>query len=85
MHVNEHSAGDLRRLFAAVGWEGDVEPMPNYKALVAELYGPGRPSDLPLKAYPAWRAAFAKALARSPAAVWTSREFFAVARPRGRA
>ncbi|TBR24826.1 class I SAM-dependent methyltransferase [bacterium] len=85
MHVNEHSAGDLRRLFDAVGWDGAVEPMPNYKALVAELYGPDRPADLPLKAYPAWRAALAKALARSPAAGLTAREFFAVARPRGRA
>lgn len=82
MHVNEHSAGDLRRLFDAVGWEGTVEPMPNYKALVGELYGPRLPPDLPLRAYPAWRAALAKALARSPAAGLTAREFFAVARPR---
>lgn len=85
MHVNEHSAGDLRRLFDAVGWEGRVEPMPNYKALVDELYGPDRPADLPLKAYPAWRAALARALAAAPTAGLTSREFFAVARPRGRA
>lgn len=85
MHVNEHSAGDLRRLFDAVGWEGAVEPMPNYKALVEELYGPGRPADLPLKAYSPWRAALARAMAAAPTAGLTSREFFAVARPRGRA
>lgn len=85
MHVNEHSAGDLRRLFDAVGWDGAVEPMPNYKALVDELYGPDRPADLPLKAYPPWRAALARALAAAPTAGLTSREFFAVARPRGRA
>ena len=82
MHVNEHSAADLGRLFAEAGWDGVVEPMPNYKALVTELYGATPPADLPLKAYPAWRARAAKALARSPLAGLTSREFFAVARPR---
>lgn len=85
MHVNEHSAGDLKGLFDAAGWDGRVIPMPNYKALVDELYGADRPADLPIRAYPAWRAALARWMASAPTAAWTSREFFAVARPRGRA
>lgn len=83
LHVNEHSAGDLKRFFAAAGWDAEVTAMPNYKALVGELYGRRPPPDLPLRAYPAWRAALARALAAAPTGALTAREFFAVARPGG--
>ena len=55
--------------------------MPNYKALVGELYGAELTTGFPLKAYPSWRAALARAVVRTTAGGVLAREFFVVARP----
>ncbi|MBI3296660.1 MAG: class I SAM-dependent methyltransferase [Elusimicrobia bacterium] len=82
LHVNEHSQGDLERFFSKIGWQADIEAMPNYKSLVGRLYGDRLPEGFPLKAYAPWRAALARGTAKTPLAPLLAREFFVVARPR---
>ena len=81
LHVNEHSYGDLVEFFAAIGWTARVEPMPNYKALVSELYPAPRPAGLPIRPYGPLRSAVARAAVKTPLARLLAREFFVVARP----
>lgn len=82
LHVNEHSLGDLERFFAKIGWQAEIEALPNYKALVGSLYGDQLPEDFPLKPYGPWRALLARAAAKTPLAPFLAREFLVVARPR---
>lgn len=50
VHVNEHNEKDLERFFSKLGWKARIEPRPNDKLVVFELYGPEPPEDLPLRA-----------------------------------
>lgn len=85
LHVNEHSAGDLERFFARIGWEAEVSPMPNYKMLARELYGDPLPDRFPLAPAPAWKARlYLGLLFRAPFKQALAREIFALARPRKR-
>lgn len=48
VHVNEHCEKHLEAFFSGLGWKCDVEPRPNDKLAVFELYGPQPPAGLPL-------------------------------------
>lgn len=83
LHVNEHSPSGLRRFFAGIGWEASVDPRPNYRLLLHQLYGDPLPAGFPLKPSPRWRAwVVLKLLFRGPLKAVLARELFAVARPR---
>lgn len=83
LHVNEHSAAGLRRFFAGISWEAEVEPRPNYRLILHELYGPVLPDGFPLKPAPRWRAWIVlNLLFHGPLRGLLARELFAIARPR---
>ena len=71
----------LRRAAARALWEAEVEPRPNYKLLVTELYGEPLPEGFPMRPAPRWRARLALGLLRTPVAAFLAREFFVLARP----
>ncbi|MBI5210028.1 MAG: class I SAM-dependent methyltransferase [Elusimicrobia bacterium] len=81
LHVNEHTAGKLRRFFRRIGWEAWVEPRPNYKLVLGELYGAPLPEGLPIRPAAPWKAVFYKAVFRWPLDLFLAREIFALARP----
>jgi len=78
LHVNEHCAEDLERLFAKTGWRGDVEFRPSERYVVREIYGETLPEDFPIK--PASRASslWHGLLLRGPWKRFFARELFCV-------
>lgn len=85
LHVNEHSWLALRRFFRKLGWTAQVEPRPNYKLCLEELYGSPLPAGLPLAPMPRLRAgAYLALLWRGPLRWALAREFFCEARPPAR-
>ncbi|MFA6316434.1 MAG: class I SAM-dependent methyltransferase [Elusimicrobiota bacterium] len=81
LHVNEHSASQLRVFFRSIGWEAEVEPRPNYKLALDETYGSPLPEDLPIRPASSWKMSVHKAFFRWPLTCVLARELFAVARP----
>ncbi len=82
LHVNEHSCGDLKRFFEGIGWEYEVVPIPNYKYMIARLYGKELPEGFPMKETPGWKTAvFMGLLFRFPLDRLLAREIFVLARP----
>lgn len=82
LHVNEHSAGQMRAFFRRLGWDAEVEPRPNYKLMLTDLYGETLPEDFPMKPTPRWRARlYLWILFWGPFKPYLARELFAVARP----
>ncbi|MBI5624127.1 MAG: methyltransferase domain-containing protein [Elusimicrobia bacterium] len=81
LHVNEHSASQLRRFFRSIGWQAEVEPRPNYKLALDETYGAELPDGLPIRPAPAWKARVHKTFFRWPLTCVLARELFAVAKP----
>ncbi|MBI5882363.1 MAG: class I SAM-dependent methyltransferase [Elusimicrobia bacterium] len=81
LHVNEHSASQLRRFFRSIGWDAIVEPRPNYKLALDETYGNPLPEGLPISPAPSWKAGIHKAFFRWPLTCVLARELFAVAKP----
>ncbi|MBI4679306.1 MAG: class I SAM-dependent methyltransferase [Elusimicrobia bacterium] len=81
LHVNEHSASQLRRFFRRIGWEAEVEPRPNYKLSLKETYGEPLPDGLPIKPAPAWRVWFHHIFFQWPLTCVLARELFAKAWP----
>jgi SAM-dependent methyltransferase len=84
LHVNEHNEGGLARFLEAEGWDHEIEPRPNDKFVLDELYGARRPADFPLKAPPAWKRAWHAAAFRGPWKRLLARELFCRARPKKR-
>ncbi|MFA6029245.1 MAG: class I SAM-dependent methyltransferase [Elusimicrobiota bacterium] len=84
LHVNEHGYGDLARFFRRIGWRAEIEPLPNYKHRVRELYGEVG-ADFPLRAAPRWRTAlYLGLLFRAPLDRLLAREFLVRAHPPAR-
>jgi SAM-dependent methyltransferase len=82
LHINEHSLGDLQKFFRGLGWRCDVEPLPNYKCLVTELYGASRPEGFPLRAASPLKSAISRALLKFPGLrSILAREFLCVLTP----
>lgn len=81
VHVNEHSQGGLERFFAHIGWRGEIEPRPNDKYSVGELYGEEPPPDLPIRAAPPWKRAWHAAAFRGPWKRFLARELFCKVTP----
>lgn len=84
LHVNEHNESGLRRFLEAEGWDADIEPRPNDKFALDELYGPQRPADFPLRTPAAWKRAWHAAAFRGPWKNLLARELFCRARPKKR-
>ncbi len=83
LHINEHSVADLVLFFKRIGWQAQVEPRPNYKLVVRDLYPEPLPPDFPLRPAPAWRARlYLSLLFHWPLSLFLGRELFAVARPK---
>lgn len=49
MHVNEHGRDNLAAFFERIGWRGELEPRPNPKLALAELYDEPLPPRFPLR------------------------------------
>ncbi len=82
LHVNEHSVSDLVRFFRRIGWTAQVEPRPNYKLVVQDLYPSPLPANFPLRPAPAWKARlYLSLLFHWPLSRFLGRELFAVAWP----
>lgn len=81
VHVNEHNEAALRRFFEAIGWTARVEPRPNDKHALVELYGPNPPEGLPLRRPGPWKRFWHAALFRGPLRRWLARELFCAAWP----
>ncbi len=82
LHVNEHTAGQMRDFFKRIGWEAEVEPRPNYKLFLHDLYGDPLPEGLPMRPLPRWRAnLYLWTLFWGPFKGYLARELFAVAGP----
>ncbi|MBI3549492.1 MAG: class I SAM-dependent methyltransferase [Elusimicrobia bacterium] len=82
LHVNEHSLGSLRSFFQRTLWLAEVEPRPNYKLAVREIYGESLPADFPLKPASAWRIAAHRLFLWHPLLrAILAREFFCIATP----
>lgn len=81
VHVNEHSQAHLERFFAGIGWGGEIEPRPNEKLLVRELYGDSLPLDFPLRPPAPWKRLWGEVFFRGPWKRFLAREFFCVVRP----
>jgi len=85
LHVNEHSGWSLRRFFRRIHWIARVEPRPNYKLCLDELYGQPLPQGFPLTPVLGWkRRAYLALLWRWPLRSFLAREFFCVAQPPAR-
>jgi ubiquinone/menaquinone biosynthesis C-methylase UbiE len=82
LHVNEHCAKDLERLFLKTGWKGAIEFRPSEKHVVRELYGETLPEGFPIK--PATRAQtfWHGLLLAGPWKRLFARELFCVVEPR---
>lgn len=76
LHVNEHSQADLERFLRCIRWGGEIEPRPNEKCLVRELYGEPLPADFPLKPAAAWKRLLVSLVFRGPLKRFLAREFF---------
>lgn len=76
LHVNEHALGDLERFFSRIGWQADIEPRPNEKYSVFELYGKPLPERFPLKPAPPWKTWFMQFAFQGPLKRLFAREFF---------
>ncbi len=81
LHINEHSAGDLRSFFRRLGWTAHVEVRPNYKLEVEELYPSPLPPDFPMRPAPGWKRHLHRLFFRPPLDRILGRELFAIARP----
>lgn len=82
LHVNEHSGASLSAFFARIGWRAEVEPRPNYKLELAELYGERLPEGFPMTPAAPWKRRIHRALLwRRPLSAVLAREFFCLASP----
>jgi len=82
MHVNEHDYPKLRAFFRSITWQAEIEPRPNCKLMLGQLYGEPLPADFPLKPSPRWKAFLYLGLLWWPPLNWIlAREFFCLARP----
>ena len=81
LHVNEHSYGHLRSFFQNIGWEAEIEALPNHKDLVERLYGPKLPPDFPMKAASLWKRVLNGLLFKTPLKRVLAREYFIAAAP----
>ena len=84
LHVNEHNESGLRRFLEAEGWDADLEPRPNDKFVIDELYPAPLPADFPLRRPSAWKRAWHAAAFRGPWKRLLARELFCAARPKKR-
>lgn len=82
LHVNEHNESGLGRFLEAAGWDHEIEPRPNDKYVVEELYGDRLPPDFPLRRPAAWKRAWHAAAFRGPWKRLLARELFCLARPK---
>lgn len=74
----------LRAFFGSIGWRAEVEPRPNWKMVIDELYGRDLPAGVPIKPAARWRVRVYKALLWWPPLNWVlARDFFCLARPAG--
>lgn len=76
LHVNEHCQRGLERFFARIGWRGEVEPRPNDKYALEDLYGHCLPPDFPLKNPSCWKRAWHALSFRGPWKRFLARELF---------
>jgi SAM-dependent methyltransferase len=81
MHVNEHGRDNLRELFQALGWRGELEPRENPKLALDELYEGGTPNDFPLKRPSPLKLLAHKAVFWGPWKRFLAREWFCKIRP----
>jgi SAM-dependent methyltransferase len=84
LHINEHNESGLARFLDAEGWDHEIEPRPNDKFALDELYGPQRPADFPLKSPAPWKRLWHAAAFRGPLKSLLARELFCRARPKKR-
>lgn len=82
LHVNEHCAGDLERLFARCGWKGSVEFRPSERYAARSLYGEPLPADFPIRPASRWGEIWHALLLRGPWKRLFARELFCVMAPR---
>ncbi len=84
LHVNEHNESGLRAFLERQGWEARVEPRPNDKFVVDELYEKPLPAGFPLKTAKPWKRAVHGLFFRGPWKKYLARELFCVAHPKKR-
>ena len=82
LHVNEHNESGLRRALEAAGWDHEIEPRPNDKYAIDELYPGERPADFPLKRPSALKLFWHRAAFRGPWKRLLARELFCRAWPK---
>ena len=76
LHINEHNQRELEEFFSEIGWRGEIEPRPNDKYALRELYGDNLPDKFPLKPAPYWKQAYLKCVFSGPLKKYLAREFF---------
>jgi len=81
MHINEHGQGNLRALFERIGWRGELEPRPNPKLVLDELYESPLPPDFPLRRPSAVKQLFHDLTFWGPWKRFLAREWFCTLRP----
>ena len=81
MHVNEHSQGALEGFFRSIDWEADVEPRPNDKYCLNDLYGDHLPEGFPMRVASRWRKAWHAAAFWGPWKRILAREMFCILTP----
>lgn len=81
LHVNEHGQADLERFFARIGWKAEVEPRPNDKYALEELYDSPLPLDFPIKPLSRWKKAWHRLAFRGPWKRFLARELFCAVTP----
>ncbi len=76
LHVNEHDGKGLSEFFQRIGWKAEIEPRPNDKYALLELYGNPLPENFPLKPAPPWKRWYLRLAFRGPLKRYLAREFF---------
>lgn len=76
LHVNEHDEKNLSEFFRRIGWKAEIEPRPNDKYFLHELYGRPLPEKFPLKPAPAWKSLYLRLAFRGPLKRYLARELF---------
>jgi hypothetical protein len=76
LHVSEHDERGLSKFFARIGWKAHIEPRPNEKTFLHELYGDSLPKDFPLKPSPPWKSICVRLFFKGPWKKYLAREFF---------
>src|SRR5258708_1717297 len=81
LHINEHCAGDLERLFARTGWKGVIECRPSERYAVRALYGNSLPEGFPIKPASRWGEFWHGVLLSGPWKRLFARELFCIVAP----